>query len=202
MNQKQQNKTIVFSFDGTGNEPSDVRNYKSDESITNIYKLHLLLGGGSKQDVPATQTEGGNLQLNYYYPGIGTREDLGKAPFLGGLLARLQKWVNYNFAPSFGDASRILDDAHRDFLGCNHQPADKVAIFGFSRGAALAVEDAEMIAAMRELGRLEGISASPEGGATLCAVRTLVQRGVIDRDEHVVLFNTGGALKYLELLRD
>ena len=71
-----------------------------------------------------------------------------------------------------------------------------------SRGAAVAVDDAEMIAAMRELGRLEGISAAPEGGATLCAVRTLLQQGVIDRDERVVLFNTGGALKYLELLRN
>lgn len=138
MNSGTKNKTIVFCFDGTGNEPSDVRNRKRDESITNIYKLHLLLGGGSKQDGAATQTEGGNLQLSYYYPGIGTREDLGKAPFLGGLLAWMQKWVNYNFAPSFGDASRILDDAHRDFLGCNHQPDDKVVIFGFSRGAALA----------------------------------------------------------------
>ena len=70
-----------------------------------------------------------------------------------------------------------------------------------SRGAAVAVDDDEMIAAMRELGRLEGISAAPEGGATLCALRALLRRGVIDRDERVVLFNTGGALKYLELLQ-
>ena len=71
-----------------------------------------------------------------------------------------------------------------------------------SRGAAVAVEDDEMIAAMRDIGRLEGISAAPEGGATLCALRTLLRRGVVDPDASVVLFNTGGALKYLELLRD
>ena len=71
-----------------------------------------------------------------------------------------------------------------------------------SRGTAVAVEDDEMIAAMRELGRREGISASPEGGATLCALRTLLGRGVVDPDASVVLFNTGGALKYLELLQD
>ena len=57
-----------------------------------------------------------------------------------------------------------------------------------------------MVEALRELGRREGISAAPEGGATLCALQTLLQRGVIGRDESVVLFNTGGALKYLELL--
>lgn len=70
-----------------------------------------------------------------------------------------------------------------------------------SRGAAVAVDDDRMIAAMRELGRLAGVSASPEGGATLCALRALLRRGVIDPAERVVLFNTGGALKYLELLR-
>ena len=70
-----------------------------------------------------------------------------------------------------------------------------------SGGAAVAVDDDAMIAAMREIGRLEGISAAPEGGATLCALRLLLERGVIRRSERVVLFNTGGALKYLELLR-
>ena len=69
-----------------------------------------------------------------------------------------------------------------------------------SGGAAVAVDDDAMVAAMREMGRLEGISAAPEGGATLCALRLLLERGVIRRADRVVLFNTGGALKYLELL--
>ena len=69
-----------------------------------------------------------------------------------------------------------------------------------SGGTALAVSDAEMVEGMRELGRLEGISAAPEGGATFVALRTLLRRDVISPDESVVLFNTGGALKYLELL--
>ena len=42
--------TIVFSFDGTGNEPSDAREFVEDESITNVLKLHLLLGGGMGED--------------------------------------------------------------------------------------------------------------------------------------------------------
>ena len=58
-----------------------------------------------------------------------------------------------------------------------------------------------MVAGMRRLGRLEGISAAPEGGATLAALDALVAGGQIGRDELVVLFNTGGALKYLEVLR-
>ena len=39
-------KTIVFSFDGTGNEPTDAGEFIENESITNVLKLHLLLGGG------------------------------------------------------------------------------------------------------------------------------------------------------------
>jgi len=69
-----------------------------------------------------------------------------------------------------------------------------------SGGTALAVSDADMIAGMRDLGRLEGISAAPEGGAALEALRVLVQRGLVERHHLVVLFNTGGALKYLDVL--
>ncbi len=69
-----------------------------------------------------------------------------------------------------------------------------------SGGAAVAVTDSDMVAAMREIGAAEGISAAPEGGATLAALRALLDRGVIAPSERVVLFNTGGALKYLDLL--
>ena len=46
-----------------------------------------------------------------------------------------------------------------------------------SDGAAVAVGDADMVTGMRDLGRLEGISAAPEGGAALHALRVLHQRG-------------------------
>jgi threonine synthase len=69
-----------------------------------------------------------------------------------------------------------------------------------SGGAALAVTDADMVAAMRELGSREGISAAPEGGAALQALKQLVAGGHVAPDDTVVLFNTGGALKYLDVL--
>jgi threonine synthase len=70
-----------------------------------------------------------------------------------------------------------------------------------SGGTAIAVPDSEMIDDMIEIGKHEGISAAPEGGAALSAIRRLVAEGKIQREETVVLFNTGGALKYLDLLR-
>jgi len=70
-----------------------------------------------------------------------------------------------------------------------------------SGGTALAVSDDDMVRDMVEIGRLEGISAAPEGGATLAALRALLAKGAIKPHETVVLFNTGGALKYLEILK-
>ena len=71
-----------------------------------------------------------------------------------------------------------------------------------SGGAAVAVPDAEMIQGMLQLGRTEGISAAPEGGATVAATRRLLADGTIAASESVVLFNTGGALKYLDVLKN
>lgn len=69
-----------------------------------------------------------------------------------------------------------------------------------SGGTALAVSDREMVEAMREMGRMEGISAAPEGGAAFQALKILLERGDIKASETVVVFNTGGALKYLDVL--
>ena len=70
-----------------------------------------------------------------------------------------------------------------------------------SGGTAVAVSDGEMVEGMLTMGRTEGISAAPEGGATVAALRRLIAAGTIPPSASVVLFNTGGALKYLEVLR-
>jgi threonine synthase len=67
-----------------------------------------------------------------------------------------------------------------------------------SRGEAVAVSDDVLMAACRDMARLEGIFAAPEGGAGLAAIEQLVKGGKIGRDESVVLFNTGSGYKYLE----
>ncbi len=69
-----------------------------------------------------------------------------------------------------------------------------------SGGTAISVTDSQMIKGMRDLGSLEGISAGPEGGAALAALRILLQNKTIQPNETVILFNTGGALKYLDIL--
>jgi threonine synthase len=67
-----------------------------------------------------------------------------------------------------------------------------------SGGTAVAVTDAELLAATREIGAAEGIFCAPEGAACLPALRKLLSAGAVRRDERVVLFNTGAGVKYLE----
>jgi threonine synthase len=69
-----------------------------------------------------------------------------------------------------------------------------------SGGTAVAVSDQAMVDGMLAIGRSEGISAAPESGAALAALERLLGDGTIAREESVVLFNTGGGLKYLEVI--
>jgi len=67
-----------------------------------------------------------------------------------------------------------------------------------SGGTAIAVTDEELIAATREIGAAEGVFCAPEGAACLPALRKLVQAGMVDKNDRVVLFNTGSGVKYME----
>ena len=71
-----------------------------------------------------------------------------------------------------------------------------------SRGAAVAVSDEELMAAVGEVGAAEGLFVAPEGAACLPALRKLIERGEVSKDERVVLFNTGAGVKYLESFVD
>ncbi len=66
-----------------------------------------------------------------------------------------------------------------------------------SNGMAVAVSDEAILASQKELARLEGIFAAPEGAATLAALRVLIEKKWVNPEERIVLFNTGSGLKYI-----
>lgn len=68
-----------------------------------------------------------------------------------------------------------------------------------SCGTAITVTDAELLDDMRALARAEGISAAPEGAATLSGLRKLLKDGFLKTSDKIVLFNTGSGLKYQDL---
>jgi threonine synthase len=65
-----------------------------------------------------------------------------------------------------------------------------------SGGAALAVSDAAIADAVRDVARDDGLLLCPEGGATLAAYHRALDEGLIGRDERAVLFNCASGLKY------
>ena len=69
-----------------------------------------------------------------------------------------------------------------------------------SGGAAVATTDDAILAGVRTLARLEGIFACPEGGAVIAALPKLLERGVVKGEDTMILFNTGTAMKYLDVL--
>ena len=101
---------------------------------------------------------------------------------------RSEMWVN---AKTIADGLRV-PKAVGDFL--------VLRAVRESGGTAIAVTDADMVRGMRELGSREGISSAPEGGAALHAVKVLLKDGRMKPSDSVVVFNTGGALKYLDVL--
>jgi len=69
-----------------------------------------------------------------------------------------------------------------------------------TNGYAIAVSDAQLLAAQREIAGTEGALVCPEGAATVAAIRVLRERGAIGEDERVVALNTGAGIKYPETL--
>ncbi|KAF7764192.1 hypothetical protein PCIT_b0118 [Pseudoalteromonas citrea] len=119
-------KTLIFNFDGTSSEPRDSRQYssehfKEDMGITNVLKLHLMLGGKLHSHAPPVTEQ----QQCFYYCGIGDQ---------GG---EVKKLLNQILAPNDKEVATILTKAISDF-NYHFQPGDKILLIGFSRGAALA----------------------------------------------------------------
>jgi threonine synthase len=68
-------------------------------------------------------------------------------------------------------------------------------------GVCIAVDDEEIIVALRRLGESEGLLVCPEGAACVAALPHLLDRDAIEPNERVLILNTGTGLKYPESLR-
>jgi threonine synthase len=69
-----------------------------------------------------------------------------------------------------------------------------------SQGTAVAVSDAEIVAAQREAAAREGLFICPEGAAALAGLRLLLANDWLHADERVLVYNTGAGVKYAHLL--
>ena len=71
-----------------------------------------------------------------------------------------------------------------------------------SQGAACAVSDEAILAALKEVAAGDGLFMCPEGVATVVALRGLVKKQFIKPSDNVLLFNTAAGNKYPEAIPD
>jgi len=119
-------KNIVLCLDGTSNQ------FALDR--TNVVKLFSLL------------VQDGQRQAAYYHPGVGTMPP-------PGALTKLAQKITLLLGLALGYG---LKDDIRDayaFLMQNHEPGDRVYLFGFSRGAYTARAVASLLAMYGLIGK-------------------------------------------------
>ena len=114
----------------------------------------------------------------------------GCAPIVDAFNQNLSKSVMWNDAKTCAAGLRV-PQAIGDFI--------MLKILNASKGTAIVASDNEMMSDARRMMELEGLFVCPEGGATLTALRKLVDSRFIKPEDEVVLFNTGSGLKYLHL---
>jgi threonine synthase len=69
-----------------------------------------------------------------------------------------------------------------------------------SDGVAIYVSDREIVEAMKNFAKSEGMFVCPEAAATLAALPKLLEQKTIERKDRILLYNTGSGLNYLELI--
>jgi threonine synthase len=114
----------------------------------------------------------------------------GCAPIVRAFEAREKFAAEFPNAETLASGLRV-PKAIGDFL--------MLKILRDSNGGAIAIDDEEMIQAVREVGSKEGLFVAPEGAACFAALKSLRQMGKIDNGQRVVIFNTGGGIKYLDV---
>jgi threonine synthase len=180
--------------------------YRLEGKKTMAYELYEQLGGRLPDAVVYPAGGGTGLigmwrafdemqQLGWIgerRPRMHAVQAAGCAPLVRAFakgVERFEEWPN----PATIASGLCVPRALGDFL--------MLRILRESRGMALAIEDAAMLEAVRELAETEGLLVSPEAGATLAALRYLLHEGFLAGYETTVLFLTAGAHKYGEALQ-
>jgi threonine synthase len=65
-----------------------------------------------------------------------------------------------------------------------------------SKGAGIAVEEEAIVEAVEDVARDDGMLLCPEGGAVVAGWRSALDRGLVGKDDRVVLFNCANGNKY------
>ena len=124
-------------------------------------------------------------------PKMVTVQAAGCAPIVKAWEAGKTSSEMWTGAETFASGLRV-PKAYGDYLILD--------ILKKSKGTAVAATDDEILDAVRHWASVEGVFAAPEGAAALVAYQKLRASGFFHADDKVVLFNTGTAFKYLDMM--
>ncbi len=102
-----------------------------------------------------------------------------------------------NAAKSGGSLEPTPENTLADSIavGVPRNPEKALRAVRESGGAWVSVDDADILAAMRTLGRTEGVFGEPAGVTATAGVKRAVEEGIIGSDETVTVICTGSGLK-------
>lgn len=80
-------------------------------------------------------------------------------------------------------------------VGIPRNPTKALRAIERSKGEWISVPDSEILKAMSDLGRLEGIFGEPAGVTAIAGIKEAIKRGIIKKDESVTVIVTGNGLK-------
>lgn len=136
-------------------------------------------------------------QLGWVKPGKRPRmfaiQSSGCAPVVGAFnegASASQMWQN----PETAASGLRVPKAYGDYIILD--------ILRASGGMAVEVSDEAIFASLKDWAANEGIFLSPEGAAATAAYAHLLESGVLDASDRVVLFNTGAGLKYTDVISE
>lgn len=146
---------------------------------------------------------GGGVGLIGIYKALLELREIG---FIGEKLPRLVAVQASNCAPivkAFNEnkkESQFWEDANTIAYGITVPKAigDFLVLEAIyeTNGAAIAIDDKDILHYQEVLAKNEGLFVCPEGAATLAATVELYKNGWIKENEKIVLLNTGSGLKY------
>jgi threonine synthase len=184
----------------------NVRPYYAEGSKTLGYEVAEQLGWRIPEQIVVPVASGSQLtKIDKAFKEFGELGLVEQAPYkLFGAQATGCSPVSRAFADGHDVVRPVKPDTIARSLAIGN-PADGPYVLDSVRrtgGAVADVSDAEVVEAILQLARTEGIFAETAGGVTVACARKLVAEGRLDPDADTVLLITGDGLKTLDAVAD
>ncbi|MFX1606604.1 MAG: threonine synthase [Promethearchaeota archaeon] len=173
---------------------------------TTIIETSEQMGWETPDWVMAPMGNGGHISM--IWKGLVELKELGLIPNLDVKLVGAQAKGCSPIVEAFERGNKKIKPSSRVStvavdIGVKNPTCGHMALNALkdSKGLAVSVPDRDILEAVKDLARLEGVFAEPASATTIAVLQKLVTEGQIDKTDRVVCVITGMGLKYPEITR-